>query len=620
MPNTYKRKPAGAKRRQWSQNDLQEAIRRINAGEMGVNEAARNYKIPSRTLRRRRQSGVLTEIPLGPQGTLGIENERRLVTHIQKLEKAGFAPDRDTVRSLAFQFAEKLGMNHRFNKEKQMAGYVWLESFMRRNKDLAIRESQGLSLARSEGMNRSEVTSFFNILTDVFTQYDMLNTPGKIFNMDETGYQINNEAGTVIATKGAKNVHTLISSERGENVSIIACCSADGTFLPPVVIFKGVREKKEFSDGLPPGSKVFMNQKSSYITSDLFFKWLKEHFVPKKPPGRVILILDGHASHRNSLQMLGFAEENEITLICLPSHTTQALQPLDRSFFKSLKHNLRRFSRQWIINHPGRRITRLQAGTIIGKAWGKAASVETGLSGFRATGISPLDPTVIPEHFFAISDAASLDNGSTKETVAVASKQCRTELPIESQSPVPSTSQQSEPPKPESSVSCPKITPSKYLHEIRPVPVLPEKQQKRKKQSAAVLTPASRTQNTIHNPRKKIKQKTTAAPPEDVSCESDSSICSDVPLAHLIPKQTKCNQQGTINLKNSFGSDEEQCVECLEAYFLTTERVDWIQCLICTKWMHETCTMYLNKCNICGRDEKRQEKAKAAQKQLHKRF
>ncbi|CAH1973128.1 unnamed protein product [Acanthoscelides obtectus] len=46
------------------------------------------------------------------KGVLGHKNEKRLVVHIQRLAAAGFAPDRNTVRRLAYNFAEKLKLKH----------------------------------------------------------------------------------------------------------------------------------------------------------------------------------------------------------------------------------------------------------------------------------------------------------------------------------------------------------------------------------------------------------------------------------------------------------------------------------------------------------------------------
>lgn len=74
-----------------------------------------------------------------------------------------------------------------------------------------------------------------------------------------------------------------------------------------------------------------------------------EHFVPKQLLGIVLLILDGHASHVNSVEMLEFANSNDITILCLPSHTTHSLQTLDR---RHLNHT---FNKHAVC---GRRITR----------------------------------------------------------------------------------------------------------------------------------------------------------------------------------------------------------------------------------------------------------------------
>jgi hypothetical protein len=60
-------------------------------------------------------------------------------------------------------------------------------------------------------------------------------------------------------------MHVLTPHERGENATVMACCDAEGQFLPPVLILKKVDKKQELWDGLPHGSEVYMNPKSSYI-------------------------------------------------------------------------------------------------------------------------------------------------------------------------------------------------------------------------------------------------------------------------------------------------------------------------------------------------------------------
>lgn len=68
----------------------------------------------------------------------------------------------------------------------------------------------------------------------------------------------------------------LVAPEHAENVTIVACASAVGIAIPPMIIFKGKRLKPEFEDNLPPDSLVKMSEKGS-ITTQLFIELL-HHF------------------------------------------------------------------------------------------------------------------------------------------------------------------------------------------------------------------------------------------------------------------------------------------------------------------------------------------------------
>lgn len=159
------------------------------------------------------------------------------------------------------------------------------------------------------------------MLETTLSENSLFNKPGNIFNVDETGLRLNNKPGHVLAIKGSKNVPTLTSAENGETISVICCCNAEGTFLPPFCIMKGKNKKKNvFSTGMPPGSVVQMSPKSAYVNTEIFSIWLKKHFYPRKPSGKVLIVLDGHNSHCNSVEMLEFAENHDIILLCLLAH------------------------------------------------------------------------------------------------------------------------------------------------------------------------------------------------------------------------------------------------------------------------------------------------------------
>ncbi|CAH1993073.1 unnamed protein product [Acanthoscelides obtectus] len=262
------------------------------------------------------------------------------------------------VRSMTFHLAEKLKIKHKVNADKRMAGYRWFESFLRRNPELSIRKAEIVSSARATSMNKKDVDQYLTLLLDILVQHNLLNKASHIFNVDETGLQLNNKPDQVVAIKGSKNVVSITSAEKGETISIVACCSAEGSFIPPTCIFKGENKKQEYEEGMPSGATVFMCQKSAYINNELFLKWLKEQFVPRKPPGEVLQQIYGHTSHCNNIELA----------------------------------------------NAGKQLNRLQFAHLLNSAWQRAATIQNAQSSFRATGIVPFNPSEIPEYAFLVDE------------------------------------------------------------------------------------------------------------------------------------------------------------------------------------------------------------------------
>lgn len=493
MPNKYIRK---TDRGSWKEEDLRNAINKVNNDGYSVRKASMEFNIPRKTLERKLKTGCDSKIPMGPSSSLGSANELRLVRHIKEMQTHGFPLTRDCVRRLAYDFAMQLGLKHKFNNEKGKAGYDWLQLFLSRHPDLSVRKSEGVSLARIQGMNRDEIKEYFNLLSTLMEENDLVNKPGSIFNMDESGLQLNSRPGIVVAEKGSKTVPVVTSSEKGETITVLACCNAEGMFLPPFVVMKGVNKKKEWEDNMPPGSKVVMSKKSAYVNAEIFFEWLSDHFLPRKPLGTVMLILDGHTSHSSSVQMLEFCEMNGIILVCLPSHTTHYLQPLDRSVFKSLKHHFYSAVEKWQRNHPDRKVGRLQFGDLLQDCWGKAATPANAVSGFKATGIYPFNPDAIPDYAFR-SDSDRLRPTET-ENMNVSGQTLQDSRPTSSPLPHSATRATSPLPGPSTrpgdiwpviSNEANQVTPTKILNNISPLPVKPKTQtNKRRKIKATNLT------------------------------------------------------------------------------------------------------------------------------------
>lgn len=97
-------------------------------------------------------------------------------------------------------------------------------------------------------------------------------------------------SGEVVAAKGSKNVYVVTVLERGETITIVACCNAEGHFLPPYCIMKGKYKKPQYEKGCPPGTVIKMRPEKAYINSDLFMDWLVNHFIPRKSARKNLLI------------------------------------------------------------------------------------------------------------------------------------------------------------------------------------------------------------------------------------------------------------------------------------------------------------------------------------------
>ncbi|GFY39206.1 hypothetical protein TNIN_406841 [Trichonephila inaurata madagascariensis] len=63
-----------------------------------------------------------------------------------------------------------------------------------------------------------------------------------------------------------------------------------------------------------------MNETTTYINSNRFMKFLKNHFIPRKEPRKVLLILDSQASHCSDVAVFDLAAENNVILFSSKPH------------------------------------------------------------------------------------------------------------------------------------------------------------------------------------------------------------------------------------------------------------------------------------------------------------
>ena len=95
--------------------------------------------------------------------------------------------------------------------------------------------------------------------------------------------------------------------------------------------------------------------------------------------------------------MIDCARKNNIILLCLPPHTTHALQALDVSVFKSLKSHFSKALRAWCFTKKDFVVTKRDFARVVKEPYESSFSVTNIKSGFAKCGIYPLNCRAIPQ-------------------------------------------------------------------------------------------------------------------------------------------------------------------------------------------------------------------------------
>jgi len=126
-----------------------------------------------------------------------------------------------------------------------------------------------------------------------------------------------------------------------------------------------------------------------WIKTELFESWLSDHFLTNAISARpLMLILDGHSTH-NQPDVIRYAREKDVIILCLPPHTTHETQPLDCAVFSPLKTQWQKVAHEFLQSNSGQIITKFNSNSLFAKAWIAAITPENLIDGFKTCGIYP---------------------------------------------------------------------------------------------------------------------------------------------------------------------------------------------------------------------------------------
>lgn len=250
-----------------------------------------------------------------------------------------------------------------------------------------------------------------------------------MYNVDEKGFLIG-------VLKKLKRIFTKAWYEQGKLqgaaqdgnrtwITLVACICADGTSLPPALIYPATSGDVQDSwlDDYQPGEECyFTSSPSGWTNNELALDWLMRVFdrATKRKAGNGreprLLLLDGHGSHIN-MDFLECCHKHNIHVCAYPPHSTHRLQPLDVSVFSPLATYYSQELDNWMQATQGLcKMNKAQFYKLFKPAFEKAFSEKNILSGWKQTGLYPVNPPAVLDQLSTKKTAPLEDRPSSKDS------------------------------------------------------------------------------------------------------------------------------------------------------------------------------------------------------------
>lgn len=265
----------------------------------------------------------------------------------------------------------------------------WCYRFMRRS-GLAMRTKTRIAQKMPKEYE-AKILSFHNFVIKARKKNSF--EIGQIGNMDEVPLTFDVPSNRTVDLKGAKTITVKTSGHEKTHYTVVLSCCADGTKLPPMLIFK----RKTFpKDAIPRGVVVHVHEKG-WMNDNGMKIWIEKVWskrsggLLKKP---ALLVLDQFRAHISEPTKKCF-KEVKTHLAVIPGGLTSQLQPLDVSINKPFKVFMREEWNKWMAagNHDLTPTGRMKRPTItqvcewVKRSW-DSVKEEIVVQSFKKCGIS----------------------------------------------------------------------------------------------------------------------------------------------------------------------------------------------------------------------------------------
>lgn len=137
-------------------------------------------------------------------------------------------------------------------------GEHWVHRFRTRHPDLKAKWTTNLEHCRAQALNPTAVAGFYDVLKELQDEYQF--EEDCIYNMDEKGIQQGVGKKVLALVDRDQKIVQQVEDGNRELVTIIECVCADGTAIPPSVVFQGARRDLEWGRDNPCNARYAARQ------------------------------------------------------------------------------------------------------------------------------------------------------------------------------------------------------------------------------------------------------------------------------------------------------------------------------------------------------------------------
>ena len=298
---------------------------------LSARAAARTYNVSLTTLTRR-SKGITSRRDTMPNSRkLTDLEESTILQYILDLDSRSFPPRLSGVEDMANRLL--------IDRDAPPVGINWASNFVKRHKELTTRFTRKYDYQRALCEDPTIIEPWFKLVRNTVAKYGILDED--FHNFDEAGFMMGVISTTMVVTSSERRGKANLAQPGDrEWVSVLQSINSRGEAIPPFIIVAGQYHLANwYEDSALPKNWVISTTHNGWTTNEKAVDWIQhfeKHTQPQTRGAYRLLILDGHESH-HSTEFELFCKDHKIITLCMPSHSSHILQPLDVGCFGPLK-------------------------------------------------------------------------------------------------------------------------------------------------------------------------------------------------------------------------------------------------------------------------------------------